>query len=211
MKIKFLCLSVLFGLFNFAGQGLAQSDNIPTWYDYDGVELRALDKITARSTTFKAKVGQTLKFGDIFIKVRSCRKPPSVEKEESASFIQVWEKDKANDESQWVFSGWMFASSPALSAMDHPIYDVWVLSCTGANPEPEPEPEPEIDLTAEAETEADIDQNTESSDGEQVNSDDEQSTINDGVSVEAQGETIETDTLQSDTDKLLEGLIDNQE
>lgn len=114
-----------------------------SYEDYPIVRLRSLDKITARTMTFEAKVGSTVRFGDIFIKVNACRKPPPVEKTESAAFLQVWQVDKREQKSRWVFSGWMFASSPALSAMDHPIYDVWVLDCLGKDPEPLPPPEEE--------------------------------------------------------------------
>ena len=107
-----------------------------TWYDYPEIELRALDKITARATTFKTRVGETVRFGDIYIKVKACRKPPAIEKLESAAFIQVWEQEADTAQSRWVFSGWMFGSNPALSAMDHVIYDVWVIQCIGPDPEP---------------------------------------------------------------------------
>jgi hypothetical protein len=107
---------------------------------YPSVKLQTLDKITARTSTFEANVGSTVKFGSLYIKVQSCQKAPPVEQPEAAAFLQIWEakpgeekkkipKDK--EDSQWVFSGWMFSSSPALSAMDHPIYDVWVLDCIG--------------------------------------------------------------------------------
>lgn len=109
--------------------------------DYPVVRLRTLDKITARTMTFEARVGATMKFGEIFIKVQTCRKPPPVEKSEAAAFLQVWETDTVKDESRWVFSGWMFASSPTLSAMDHPVYDVWVIDCLGKDPEALPPPE----------------------------------------------------------------------
>ncbi len=185
MKIFLTCVASLLILGIVGLASFAKAETVSTaWYDYDGVELRALDKITARATTFKAKVGQTLRFGDIFIKVRACRKPPAVEKEESASFIQVWEKDKKDNESEWVFSGWMFASSPALSAMDHAIYDVWVLGCTGANPEPEAEDEEEI----EAET------------GE----------LEGEVTPEANTEILPQDETKSETDKLIEGLVGDE-
>jgi hypothetical protein len=96
--------------------------------EYPKVRLRSIDKITARTMTFDANVGATLKFGSIFIKILSCQKPDIQDRPEAASFLQIWEIT-ANDESKWIFSGWMFASSPALSAMDHPIYDVWVMDC----------------------------------------------------------------------------------
>lgn len=92
-------------------------------------KLRTLDKITARTMTFEADVGSTVKFGPLFIKVRACEKAPPIEQPESAAFLQIWENNLKDKTPQWVFSGWMFASSPALSPMDHPIYDVWVLDC----------------------------------------------------------------------------------
>lgn len=99
--------------------------------DYPTVVLRTLDKSTARTNTVEVNLGQTIEFGSLFIKVQSCRKSEPLDKPESASFLQIWEVPVNSDKSQWVFSGWMFASSPALSAMDHPVYDVWVLDCKG--------------------------------------------------------------------------------
>ncbi|MFN3700840.1 MAG: DUF2155 domain-containing protein [Alphaproteobacteria bacterium] len=96
--------------------------------DQSYVRLQSLDKITARTETFEARVGSTVKFGPLFIKVNSCQKSSPLDKPESAAFLQIWEIDE-NREAQWIFSGWMFASSPALSPMDHAIYDVWVLDC----------------------------------------------------------------------------------
>jgi hypothetical protein len=104
-------------------------DNYPT------ARLRMLDKVTARTSTFDVKVDTTVRFGQLYIKPRACRKAPPIEPPESASFLQVWEV-KPKEKPQWVFSGWMFASSPALSSMDHPIYDVWVLDCIGTPDHP---------------------------------------------------------------------------
>lgn len=96
--------------------------------EYPVVKLRSLEKVTARTETFEANVGSTVKFGSIYIKVQTCRKSPPIEKPEAAAFLQIWEND-LEQKARWVFSGWMFASSPGLSSMDHPIYDVWVLDC----------------------------------------------------------------------------------
>ena len=97
--------------------------------DYPTVQLQALDKSTARTETLEAQVGTTIQYGSLFIKVQACRKSEPLEKPESASFIQIWEVPINSNKSEWIFSGWMFASSPALSAMDHAVYDVWVLDC----------------------------------------------------------------------------------
>lgn len=109
--------------------------------DHPVVRLQSLDKISARTETFEMRVGSTVRFGSLFIKAQACRKAPPIEEPESAAFLQVWEVEKDHDspnlgESKWVFSGWMFASSPALSPMDHPVFDVWVLDCLDAQAAP---------------------------------------------------------------------------
>lgn len=101
----------------------------PAFVDRSSVKLQTLDKATARTMTFEARVGSTVQFGPLFIKVRACRSPPPEERMESAAFLQIWENAPKSGEPKWIFSGWMFGSSPALSSMDHPIYDVWVISC----------------------------------------------------------------------------------
>jgi hypothetical protein len=90
--------------------------------------LQAMDKVTARISKLEAPIGETVKYGDLEIQVKSCRKRPPEEPPESAAFIEIFETKKGKREK--VFSGWMFASSPALSAMEHPVYDVWVVDCT---------------------------------------------------------------------------------
>ena len=118
--------------------------------DYPSVKLRALDKSTARTLTLEAKVGSTVTYGPLFIKVQSCRKAPPIEKPESAAFLHIWEVPPGEEKSSWSFSGWMYASSPALSAMDHPVYDVWVLDCVGKAPEePPPAEEPVTETPAQ--------------------------------------------------------------
>ena len=118
--------------------------------DYPSVKLQGLDKSVGRTVTFEAKVGSTIQYGPLFIKIHSCRKAPPIEQPESAAFLQIWEVPPGAEKSEWIFSGWMFASSPALSAMDHPVYDVWVLDCLGKE-------EPNAEAQA-AETEEQADQ-----------------------------------------------------
>lgn len=98
--------------------------------EFTKIKLQTLNKITARTSTFIADVGNTVQFGPLFIRIQACRKAPPIENPESVGFLQIWQKSPKK-KPEWVFSGWMFASSPALSPMDHPIYDVWVLDCLG--------------------------------------------------------------------------------
>lgn len=126
-----LCSTAITSRASASDTSVSEPSNELIYHDYPTVRLRSLDKITARTMTFDAQVGSIIRFGDIYIKIQACRKPPAIEKSESAAFLQIWEVDKKQDRSHWIFSGWMFASSPALSAMDHPVYDVWVIDCLG--------------------------------------------------------------------------------
>ncbi len=92
-----------------------------------GARLRVLDKITARTSAKEVKTGQATSFGPLKIVLRACRENPPTEAPESAAFLEITESGPKGDRA--AFSGWMFASSPALSAMEHPVYDVWVLNC----------------------------------------------------------------------------------
>jgi hypothetical protein len=108
----------------------------------DEAVLQGLDKITARVSTIKVPVGETVNFGSLQITVKACDKHPPEETPESSAFLQVVEQ-KPGEAPVTRFSGWMFASSPALSAMEHPVYDLWVLDCdykNGAPPEQAPAP-----------------------------------------------------------------------
>ncbi|BBK30753.1 uncharacterized protein DUF2155 [Stella humosa] len=90
--------------------------------------LQALDKILGRISTLEAKVGQETTFGTLHIVVRACRTRPPEEPPESTAFLEV-DDQRPGEERRRVFTGWMFASSPAISALEHPVYDVWVKSC----------------------------------------------------------------------------------
>lgn len=125
-RLFFICLFFLLSLFVAATpSGISHARQLD---EYPVVKLRSLDKVTARTMTFEARVGSTVKFGQLFIKVQACRKASPIESPESAAFLQIWEVT-LQDKAEWIFSGWMFASSPGLSSMDHPVYDVWVIDC----------------------------------------------------------------------------------
>ncbi len=93
-------------------------------------DLQALDKITARVTRLEAPVGETIAFGSLRITTRVCYRTPPEEPPESAAFLEIAEVEPGQPTIRH-FTGWMFASSPAISAMDHAIYDVRVLACEG--------------------------------------------------------------------------------
>jgi len=107
--------------------GAAEAANSP----YSVAVLQALDKVTARISTVDAPIDQTVKFGTLEIKARYCRKTPPEEAPESVAFLEIDEVRRGESPTRR-FAGWMFASSPSVSAMEHPVYDVWVVDCKNA-------------------------------------------------------------------------------
>jgi hypothetical protein len=114
------------------------------------VVLQGRDKVTARTTVIRAVMGDVAQFGTLRITPRACLETPPTEPPESAAFLEIAVTDPGK-EPETAFTGWMFASSPSLSALEHPVYDVWVIDC--AEPlEPELEavpapPEPAVPAT----------------------------------------------------------------
>jgi len=101
--------------------------------------LQGLDKITARVSKFEAPVGAPVRFGTLSIRVRDCEKNTPEETPENAAFLEIDELRPGEARTR-VFSGWMFASSPALSALEHPVYDVNLLDCRAASGSPQAPP-----------------------------------------------------------------------
>ena len=92
------------------------------------VTLGALNKISAKLTSIDIQIGEKMRFGTLEITALKCRKNPPEEKPETTAFLMI--SDYQNDGSlRPVFKGWMFASSPALSPLEHGVYDVWVTNC----------------------------------------------------------------------------------
>ena len=97
------------------------------WIEGNILVIQGLDKITARIKTFEVKVGQTYKFGVLDIFVERCVFSKPIFKPESLAFIKI--NDNSDRLSEVKFNGWMFASSPALNALENPVYDVSILAC----------------------------------------------------------------------------------
>jgi hypothetical protein len=101
---------------------------IPTQVQQAAV-VRVLDKMTARVEELELSVGKPVEFGRISIVAQTCRSTlPEETPPESAAYLEVSEI-KVGAQAGNIFKGWMFASSPALSAMEHQIYDIWVTGC----------------------------------------------------------------------------------
>jgi len=97
------------------------------------VILRTLDKVTAITKDYKVAVGDDLRYGSLTISVKNCQRTPPEEIPETYAFIQIDDLilsgEGEDGKQERIFSGWMLSSSPAASALDHSVYDVWVLAC----------------------------------------------------------------------------------
>ncbi len=91
--------------------------------------LQGLDKVTGRVSRFAAPIGQMVKFGNLEITASACSKHPPEATPEASAFLTIRETHPGQPDKEPIFTGWMFASSPALNALEHPVYDVWVLDC----------------------------------------------------------------------------------
>lgn len=104
--------------------GSVHATNLPT----DKAILRWLDKVTGRVSVIEVEVGETVLVGNLAVAVEVCFTRPIEETPEDTAFLKIWDIE-AGEDSLELFKGWMFSSSPALSALDHAVYDVWVLDC----------------------------------------------------------------------------------
>ena len=95
--------------------------------------LQGLDKTTARISSMEVPVAATVTFGTLSILVRDCERSRPEDPPENAAFIEIFET-LPGEKTTRLFSGWMFSSSPALSGLEHPVYDVELLDCKGAAP-----------------------------------------------------------------------------
>lgn len=115
---------LLIALALLPGLALAQAG----WERRQVAELQALDKVSARVSVFPAPVGQTVRFGTLAITVRACHVRPREEVPDAAAWLEVRD-ERAGADAPPVFSGWMFAAAPAVNMLEHPVYDLRVLTC----------------------------------------------------------------------------------
>lgn len=132
---KFLIINIVFICCMLPFQK-SFSDNFQL-IDQKIATIGALDKITGRVKKIDIPVGAADRFFSLDIYVKSCQTNPPNQMPEHAAYVEIVERLGQNKLRRKLFQGWMYASSPALSAMDHPVYDVWVVECKTPPKEPE--------------------------------------------------------------------------
>lgn len=134
--ISFVSLALAGASFPLFAQDQNSIDSIDTTntIEQTHVVLRALDKITARITEIEIPINSEHRFGTLAISAKYCRTRPPIEPPETFAYLVIHDV-KRDDTRVKAFEGWMVASSPALNALEHPIYDVWVINCKTLSPE----------------------------------------------------------------------------
>jgi hypothetical protein len=88
-----------------------------------------LDKVTGRTSTREIPLNETFRFGSLIVRPRACYSRPPTEPPKTSTFVEV-DEVQLNGTEKRIFAGWMFAESPGLNAVEHPVFDVWLTGCT---------------------------------------------------------------------------------
>ncbi len=116
-----LIIFVYFSMFSIA---FSQS-NLEGIY----TDIKILDKISSKNTLLKLKNGDLVSFKDLSIKSLKCKNSEFDDNPEITAYLQVIDLNNSNNDEVFVFNGWMFSSSPSITPFDHPVYDIWLVSC----------------------------------------------------------------------------------
>ena len=127
-KIKIL-ISIL--LLNFCFFLFLDKSNSKDNQSFSGkfLEIKILDKVSSKTSTVELKIGEEIEFKNLLIKSLKCENSKFDDNPEITAYIQVIDKTNTNNDEVFVFNGWAFSSSPSLKPFDHPVYDIWLMSC----------------------------------------------------------------------------------
>ena len=121
-KIKFKLFIFLIFIINFS---VYSEQNLEGNY----TNIKILDKISSKNILIKLKNGEPKKYKDLLIRSMKCRNSEFDDNPEITAYVQVSDLTNKNKDDVFVFNGWMFSSSPSITPFDHPVYDIWLVSC----------------------------------------------------------------------------------
>ena len=122
-NFKLICLVLLF--YFCLVLNLSAKSNLEGKF----TDIKILDKISSKNTLVKLKNGELIEYKDLSIKSLKCKHSEFDDNPEITAYIQVRDLTNKNNNEVFVFNGWMFSSSPSIAPFDHPVYDVWLVSC----------------------------------------------------------------------------------
>ena len=127
-KVKIL-ISIL--LLNFCFFLFLDKSNSEDKQSFVGkfLEIKILDKVSSKTSTVELKIGEEIEFKNLLIKSLKCENSKFDDNPEITAYIQVIDKTNTSNDEVFVFNGWAFSSSPSLKPFDHPVYDIWLMSC----------------------------------------------------------------------------------
>ena len=127
-KVKIL-ISIL--LLNFCFFLFLDKSNSEDKQSFVGkfLEIKILDKVSSKTSTVELKIGKEIEFKNLLITSLKCENSKFDDNPEITAYIQVIDKTNTNNDEVFVFNGWSFSSSPSLNPFDHPVYDIWLMSC----------------------------------------------------------------------------------
>ncbi len=111
---------------------LKEKKKLDSSSDYNAIKLMGLDKITAKTSEIKIRIGETKKFGLLEIKALKCGISQNRNIKDQVAYIQVKDISENQNEKVFIFNGWTFASNPSLTPIDHAVYDIWLIGCESA-------------------------------------------------------------------------------
>ena len=112
-------------LFLFISLDAHSSDNLEGTF----TDIKILDKISSKNILLKLKNREETIYKDLLIKSMKCKNSEFDDNPEITAYIQVIDKTSTNNDEVFVFNGWAFSSSPSIKPFDHPVYDIWIISC----------------------------------------------------------------------------------
>ena len=123
VKKKFLLLITFFLVIFF--QKISNANILEGNY----TDIKILDKISSKNTSIKLKNGEEISYKDLSIKSIKCKNSEFDDNPEVTAYLQVRDLTNQTKDDVFVFNGWMFSSSPSIAPFDHPVYDIWLISC----------------------------------------------------------------------------------
>jgi hypothetical protein len=123
IKLDILILILLLSFFTYTNL------NSANYLEGNFTDIKVLDKISSKNTLIKLKIGKDIKHKDLLIKSMKCKNSEFDDNPEVTAYLQVSDLTKKNNDDVFIFNGWMFSSSPSIVPFDHPVYDIWLVSC----------------------------------------------------------------------------------